>query len=228
MSVNIKQSAQFLLEIIMADDDSYMILNVGRICYTTSRLTLTSCPDSMLGIMFTEGGVPPKPDKNGHFFIDRDGVMFRYILNFMRDGRLCLPSSFEEYDQLLAEAEFFQLSALKEEVLSRMNPQNASEVNETNRGKEVVILKNINPWSNNTFCVVEATEQTWPRLKSLASVQSVELSPYTASKKVCFDSDIKTYSADCRQLVTLIIKDGFKFETAVPPNDKNFFIFTYT
>ncbi|KAJ8021762.1 BTB/POZ domain-containing protein KCTD21 [Holothuria leucospilota] len=210
----------------MADDDSYMILNVGGICYTTSRLTLTSCPDSMLGIMFSEGGVPPKADKNGHFFIDRDGAMFRYILNFIRDGRLCLPSSFEEYDQLLAEAEFFQLSALKEEVLSRMNPQNASEVNETNTGKEVVILKNIHPWSTDTLYVVEATKQTWPRLKSLASVQSVELPPYAASNKVCFDNDIKGYRADCCQLVALVIKDGFKLETAVPPSEKNFLIFT--
>ena len=57
----------------------FVTLNVGGVPYTTSVLTLTSFPDSMLGQMFN-GRIKAKRDKeNGHFLIDRDGELFRYI-----------------------------------------------------------------------------------------------------------------------------------------------------
>lgn len=39
----------------------------------------------MLFSMFN-GIYRPKKDQNGAFFIDRDGYLFRYILNYLRDG----------------------------------------------------------------------------------------------------------------------------------------------
>lgn len=91
-------------------------LNVGGTPYTTTRATLCRYPDSMLGAMF-RGDIPSRLDLNGHYFIDRDGDIFKYILNFLRSSKLSLPNDFKDYDLLLTEADFFQIGPLIETVL---------------------------------------------------------------------------------------------------------------
>lgn len=86
-------------------------LNVGGHLYTTSLSTLTRYPDSMLGAMF-RGDFPSARDSHGHFFIDRDGPLFRYILNFLRTSELTLPMDFKEIDLLRKEADFYQIEPL--------------------------------------------------------------------------------------------------------------------
>lgn len=93
------------------DESQILRLNVGGYIYTTTRSTLVKYPDSMLGVMF-KGDIPSKTDQDGNFFIDRDGQMFRYILNFCRSGKLCLPQNFLEFDLLENEADFFQIQPL--------------------------------------------------------------------------------------------------------------------
>ncbi|KAI8430985.1 hypothetical protein MSG28_001078 [Choristoneura fumiferana] len=44
-----------------------------------------------------------------HYFIDRDGGMFRHILNFLRNKKLLLPDNFQYFDLLLHEAQYFEL-----------------------------------------------------------------------------------------------------------------------
>ncbi|XP_075996225.1 galactokinase isoform X3 [Genypterus blacodes] len=90
-------------------------LNVGGEIYTTTLDTLTRCRDSMLGAMFT-GQIPALRDKQGNVFIDRDGKVFRYILNFLRSSCLDLPSGFPELPLLRREADFFQIRPLLEEI----------------------------------------------------------------------------------------------------------------
>lgn len=80
--------------------------NVGGSSYTTSKSTITSYPDSMLCRMIS-GNLPNATDTKERIFIDRDGPLFRYILNFLRDKQLNLPENFTEYAQLRQEAEFF-------------------------------------------------------------------------------------------------------------------------
>jgi len=48
-------------------------------------------------------------DQQGNYFIDRDGYMFRHVLNFLRTGQLCLPQGFKDFDLLEAEADFYQV-----------------------------------------------------------------------------------------------------------------------
>ncbi|XP_078259109.1 BTB/POZ domain-containing protein KCTD21-like [Rhinoraja longicauda] len=88
-------------------------LNVGGRLYTTSLTTLTCYPDSMLGSMFG-GTLPIKKDLQGNCFIDRDGKIFRYILNFLRTSHLDLPGDFQELGLLHREADFFQIQPLLE------------------------------------------------------------------------------------------------------------------
>ncbi|CAG8508490.1 11774_t:CDS:2 [Ambispora gerdemannii] len=75
-----------------------IILNVGGIKqYETYRSTLTAYPDTLLGTMFSERNkqlVNPtqiSPAGNKEYFIDRDGHVFRYILQFYRTGKIPWP-----------------------------------------------------------------------------------------------------------------------------------------
>lgn len=52
-------------------------LNVGGVHYTAQLATLIKDADSRLAAMFT-GQEPMHKDSKGRFFIDRDGVLFRY------------------------------------------------------------------------------------------------------------------------------------------------------
>lgn len=86
-------------------------LNVGGILYTTTTSTLQKYPDSMLGAL-TSGKHCTMLDNHGNIYIDRDGAMFRHVLNFLRTSALCLPSDFSEMDLLVAEADFYQVKPL--------------------------------------------------------------------------------------------------------------------
>ena len=63
-------------------------IDVGGTIFTSSLETLTRYPDSRLSKLFN-GTIPIVLDTlKQHYFIDRDGKLFRYILNFMRYGTL--------------------------------------------------------------------------------------------------------------------------------------------
>ena len=67
-----------------------MRLSVGGVHFETSIETLCGDPDSMLSAMFS-GRHNTERDKDGRYFIDRDGTHFRYILNYLRDGNTYIP-----------------------------------------------------------------------------------------------------------------------------------------
>lgn len=93
-------------------------LNVGGVHYTTARKTLTNDKSSRLYELFNiDGGkkksdAEPIKDAKGRTFLDRDGVLFRYILDYLRDDTIRLPEGFREKDRLRKEAEYFKLNGL--------------------------------------------------------------------------------------------------------------------
>ncbi|XP_038673850.1 BTB/POZ domain-containing protein KCTD12-like [Scyliorhinus canicula] len=88
-------------------------LNVGGQVYVTRHRTLVAVPDSLLWDMFGRRSPGELPrDSKGRFFLDRDGFLFRYVLDYMRDLRLVLPERFPERSRLRREAEYFQLREL--------------------------------------------------------------------------------------------------------------------
>ncbi|XP_078733519.1 LOW QUALITY PROTEIN: BTB/POZ domain-containing protein KCTD21-like [Lampetra fluviatilis] len=101
-------------------------LNVGGTVYTTSLDTLTRFPDSMLAAMFS-GKMPTARDAHGRFFIDRDGKIFRHVLNFLRTSRLDLPAGFGETELLRREADFYQIGPLADALRGRSGSPWASE-----------------------------------------------------------------------------------------------------
>ena len=95
-------------------------LNVGGVYYATSLLTLTRNTTCLLGKIFT--GCASETilrDSKGKFFIDRDGVLFRYILDYLRNQKLVLPENFAEKDRLRTEAIYFELSDMLDALDAR-------------------------------------------------------------------------------------------------------------
>ncbi|XP_057307211.1 uncharacterized protein LOC130645287 isoform X1 [Hydractinia symbiolongicarpus] len=86
-------------------------LNVGGEEYVTTISTLTKYQDSMLGAMFLHD-IPTTKDEHGRYFIDRDKHTFKYILQFLRCGKLVLPTDFKSMDLLKVEADFYQIKPL--------------------------------------------------------------------------------------------------------------------
>ena len=88
-------------------------INVGGVCYTTSRQTLTTYPQSRLAHLFSSDDVSKKTqvarDGRGRHFIDRDGALFRFVLDFLRASQLSLPENFLERERLRKEAEYYRL-----------------------------------------------------------------------------------------------------------------------
>jgi len=90
-------------------------LNVGGVFYSTSVSTLTSHADSRLAKLFNVGENKMAVERvfhNGKIFIDRDGILFRYVLDYLRSSQLLLPASFQEHERLRHEAEFYELPDL--------------------------------------------------------------------------------------------------------------------
>eukprot|EP01060_Flectonema_neradi_P001147 TRINITY_DN1068_c0_g1_i1.p1 TRINITY_DN1068_c0_g1~~TRINITY_DN1068_c0_g1_i1.p1 ORF type:complete len:242 (+),score=35.03 TRINITY_DN1068_c0_g1_i1:56-781(+) len=62
-------------------------LNVGGVFYTTTLATLLKHESSMIAQMFNEPFAVPQ-DASGRWFIDRNGKLFGYVLDYLRDGVL--------------------------------------------------------------------------------------------------------------------------------------------
>lgn len=104
------------------DKDPVVELNVGGVHYSCTRKTLTSDKNSRLGEWFdasnSDSSSSLAKDAKGRFFLDRDGVLFRYILDYLRDNAIHLPDGFREKQRLLKEAEYLKLHGLTKYIQS--------------------------------------------------------------------------------------------------------------
>ncbi|KAM4618986.1 BTB/POZ domain-containing protein kctd15-like [Polymixia lowei] len=91
-------------------------IDVGGHMYTSSLATLTKYPESRISRLFN-GTEPIVLDSlKQHYFIDRDGDIFRYILSFLRTCKLLLPEDFKDFPQLYEEARYYQLTPMVREL----------------------------------------------------------------------------------------------------------------
>ncbi|XP_055492832.1 BTB/POZ domain-containing protein KCTD8-like isoform X2 [Leucoraja erinacea] len=122
-------------------------LNVGGQVYVTKHHTLVSVSDSLLAHLFSKNSVQVLPrDNRGRYFLDRDGFLFRYILDYLRDKQLVLPDHFPEKERLLREAEHFQLGELTRVLAPKVMVKQGSvaedaaqsDAEENSQGSEMV------------------------------------------------------------------------------------------
>lgn len=71
-----------------ASSTAVVKINVGGTLYEVSRSLLQQHPDTMLSRMASDTW---QEDPARTLFVERDGARFRYVLDFMRDGKVSLP-----------------------------------------------------------------------------------------------------------------------------------------
>lgn len=94
-------------------------VDVGGHVYVSTRATLEKCPLLKDLLAQSEDGVP---------FVDRDGNLFHFVLNFLRTGSVCVEER-QTLQQLLVEAGFYGLKAM-EALVSRQLAQKCREAHD--------------------------------------------------------------------------------------------------
>ncbi|KAI6193538.1 hypothetical protein M3Y96_01028800 [Aphelenchoides besseyi] len=113
------------------DEGEVVQLNVGGARFATTKSTLISRePDSFFTqlVQADDVGDLPEPWRsaacrldNGAYFIDRDGDLFAYVLDYLRNGKLLLPDNFKEIARLREETSFYQLVGMNQQLLPYFN-----------------------------------------------------------------------------------------------------------
>ena len=100
-------------------------LNVGGVRFTTTRETLLNEPgSSFFRRLIGDSDMLPgaSKDEEGCLFIDRDGDLFRSIVDWLRGGLRPWQCSSEYSARLMQEAEYFDLPRLQAELRGGFNP----------------------------------------------------------------------------------------------------------
>jgi hypothetical protein len=88
-------------------------LNIGGVKYQTTYDTIRKDDNSMLSSMFSGRHKLLSMDLDGYYFIDRNGEVFKYIIKYLRDGKINFSNmSDDTKNDLLDEAEYYNLTGL--------------------------------------------------------------------------------------------------------------------
>jgi hypothetical protein len=109
-----------------------VVLNVGGVYFETTIGTLTNDNDKTMSYfrsLFSRQWQLEKDSKDESIFIDRDGILFRYILQYFRTGQVAI-----DFDNallrrdLMTEAEFYKINSLVQLLKTNNNPKSDGKV----------------------------------------------------------------------------------------------------
>ncbi len=168
-------------------------LNVGGQVYVTRHTTLIAVPDSLLWNMFIKK-TPTElaRDSKGRFFLDRDGFLFRYILDYQRDLNLVLPDYFPEKSRLQREAEFFQLRDLSKLLSPKMSKDNSipDEICQSD-SEEPSVPPLVGPDASRTMCVASTALSPFLESKKSGYITVGYRGSYTIGRDITLQTDAK-------------------------------------
>lgn len=90
-------------------------LNVGGTKYEVSRSLIEQYPDTMLARLISKEWDQEKANED--LFIDRNGKRFEFVLDYMRDQKVCLPTNAVSKDTLLQELEYFGFNDVSPDII---------------------------------------------------------------------------------------------------------------
>lgn len=94
----------------------WVVLDVGGRKLSTTRSTLTSCPDSVLARMFDpESNLQPAKMVDGVYNLDSDPDCFQVILNWLRYRQLMIPNNIASRSVAIV-AEFYGLEDMVKQM----------------------------------------------------------------------------------------------------------------
>eukprot|EP01095_Lingulamoeba_sp_RSL-Kostka_P012166 TRINITY_DN477_c2_g1_i1.p1 TRINITY_DN477_c2_g1~~TRINITY_DN477_c2_g1_i1.p1 ORF type:complete len:288 (+),score=62.59 TRINITY_DN477_c2_g1_i1:35-865(+) len=100
----------------MNNNNARVKLDVGGKLFSTSMSTLLSQSDTFFSKLFS-GDFDIMYQEDGSIFIDRDPIVFRYILNFLRGYCFDIESvSTQDLNWLYEDAKFYQIKKLEEKI----------------------------------------------------------------------------------------------------------------
>jgi len=206
-------------------------IDVGGKIYTSSLDTLTKYPDSKLSRMFT-GSIPIVLDTlKQHYFIDRDGKMFGHILNFMRTGRPLLPEGFDQFELLLEEARYYELTDLVNILLNlQLKKQARSDhngISHSSRDNHVstsnlsggwdVLAVHVSPELGERILISgsrETLEELFPEMSHALQDSRPSLAWNTANKHVIRFPLNGYCKATALQVMTKLLNAGYELRTS--------------
>ncbi|KAL6080360.1 BTB/POZ domain-containing protein kctd6 [Balamuthia mandrillaris] len=126
---------------LQVEDCDVVDLNIGGTFYSTTRTTLCRF-DSMLRSMFSQRYSIQGRAADNRVFIDRDGELFKFVLQFLRDGDLEVKyMDMNLVARLRREAAFFCLHELEEKLDGVLTNVQENEEAEKNLRQDYLIAK---------------------------------------------------------------------------------------
>ncbi|KAF7456359.1 BTB/POZ domain-containing protein KCTD8 [Cryptosporidium felis] len=110
--------------------DTRIKLNVGGIYYETTRTTLLNANDASNYFSIYLLGMERTGEDPREIFIDRNGFLFQYILEYLRTGTIVsIPDKEHIIKGLLVEADFYLLDSLSSTLTRKLEEQNMNKLN---------------------------------------------------------------------------------------------------
>ncbi|KAI1699254.1 BTB/POZ domain-containing protein [Ditylenchus destructor] len=107
--------------------NNWVRLNVGGKTFQTTKNTLSRYPDSFLARL-VNGDLASEKDETGAYLVDGNPELFDTILTYLRRGILNLDRNEKTTKDLLAEADFYNIEPLVEEIRQALSAFSPSRI----------------------------------------------------------------------------------------------------